>query len=289
MCGQAEGVLGLAARGLRLLLRDFLGQAAEEEFVGLAEGELEEHVGPAQEGAAQGLLPPPALDAAVVAGEQDVGHGPVAELGRAGVVRILQQAGGVRVVLRAGGVAQHAGPQPGHGVHNRQRGQLAAGEHKVAERDFVGGQVLADALVKAFVAPADEGQARLLGQGLGDGLGEGPALRGHQDDGRTVGGAGRAEDGLDGGEDRLGLHNHAAAAAVGQVVGDVVFAAGVVADVVHLHVEQAGGLGALEDGLLHVGLADGGEEGEQVEAEHGGIVMRKSEVRGRRSEGGSGD
>ncbi len=77
------------------------------------------------------------------------------------------------------------------------------------------------------------------------------------------------------GKDRLRLHHHPAAAAIGHVVRDLMFAGRVIAEVVEVHADEAGRLRALEDGFAQVGGADFGEEGEEVETQrHDGIVIR---------------
>src|SRR3990172_4464063 len=63
-------------------------------------------------------------------------------------------------------------------------------------------------------------------------------------------------------KDRLRFHDHTAAAAVGRVVGDVVFVRRIVADVVQADGDQIGGLRAFEDAFLQVAVEHGGEEGE---------------------------
>jgi hypothetical protein len=50
-------------------------------------------------------------------------------------------------------------------------GQLAAGQHKIANGDFVRDQVLANALVDAFITAAQQQQPGVLRQLLGDGVG----------------------------------------------------------------------------------------------------------------------
>lgn len=65
-------------------------------------------------------------------------------------------------------------------------------------------------------------------------------------------------------KDRLWLHHHTAAAAVGGIVGNVVLVRRIVADVVGSYSEQARCLRPLEDALLQVAIEHSGEEGEEV-------------------------
>src|SRR6185436_15107107 len=75
-------------------------------------------VGAALPGAAFGLLAPPARDLAVIAGTQHIGHTPTPELGRPGVLGILEQAVGERLFYRRFLVAEHAGNEAGDGLDN---------------------------------------------------------------------------------------------------------------------------------------------------------------------------
>src|SRR5437762_465522 len=68
-----------------------------------------QQVGPPLEGPAQRQAPPPARDLRVEAGEQDLGHRPIAEFRRARVLRVLQEASAVGLFPRRIGAAQHPG------------------------------------------------------------------------------------------------------------------------------------------------------------------------------------
>src|SRR5918998_3456501 len=104
-------------------------------------------------------LQAPGADLLVVSGQQDVGHLPAAVLRRPGVVRIFRMAAerrGERLLERRVAVAERAGLLAQHRVAEHHRGQLAAGEDVLADRDRVAGEVLDDALVEALVAPAQQ-------------------------------------------------------------------------------------------------------------------------------------
>jgi hypothetical protein len=53
-------------------------------------------------------------------------------------------------------VAERAGYQTRYGVHYERGRQFAAREHKIADREFVGCQMIGDALVNAFVPAAQQ-------------------------------------------------------------------------------------------------------------------------------------
>ena len=59
---------------------------------------------------------------------------------------------------------QHPRQQPRHRIHQHHRRQLAARQHEIAQRDFIGHQMLAHPLVHALIVPADQRNARLSGQ-----------------------------------------------------------------------------------------------------------------------------
>jgi len=123
-------------------------------------------------------------------------------------------------------------------------------------------RVLADAVVDALVTTADQPEAvtegQLGGQRLVEAATPGPEQveRSHR-----VGG-------LDGGEQRLGLHHHAGAAAEGRVVHRAVDVGGLVARIVEAEVEQRLLLGLAEQALGAERLDQPGEDGEHVDA-HG--------------------
>src|SRR4051794_25521162 len=146
----------------------------------------------------------PSRDGAVVAGAEHLGH-LVAEEGRgARVVRMLHAAAELlreRLGAQALGVAEGALQTPGDGVDDRHRRDLAAGEDEGAERHLVVGEDGVHALVKALVPPAEQHDLGLGGQLAGDGVAEGTAPRGQDDDaGAVADGGGRlAVDRLEGG------------------------------------------------------------------------------------------
>ena len=104
---------------------------------------------------------------------------------------------------------------------------------------------------------------------------EGSPLGGQQDHraGRL-----RTKHALHGGEDRLGLHHHPAAAAVRLVVGGAVLVGCVVPDVVQGDLQHAGLAGALEDALIQVSGEHFREEGKDVES-HGVILSLEAGAR----------
>ena len=112
------------------------------------------------------LLLAPFLDFAVVAGEQNFRHAPAAEFLGPGVLRAFEPGplGAERFGLRAGLVADDVGQQAHDGVDDDQRGQRAVGQDEIADAKFLVDEMLAHALVDAFVMAADENDALQRGQ-----------------------------------------------------------------------------------------------------------------------------
>ena len=119
---------------------------------------------------AQRLPSSPAIHLAVVARQQDRGHGLAVVLLRPRVSRVLQQAGGERIGPGRC-LLDHAGHQPRHGIDHHQRRQLAAGQHVVADAHWAVSQGLARARRSLRSVPADQRQVlvrrQLPGQGIG--------------------------------------------------------------------------------------------------------------------------
>jgi len=223
-----------------------------------------EEIRAAATGAEEALAAAPAIDLGVVAGAEDAWGGPTSEVGGAGVLGILEQPVVERLFGEGIVRTEDTRELAGDGIDQDERGKFAAGDDDVADGDLAIGEVLADAFVDALVAAADEQQAIVGGEFADERAIEVAALRGEQDDFR--GRLGEGLDVLDGGEERLRLHDHAGAAAERGVIDGVVFVHGPIAELVDGDLDQAGVLSALEDGLVEGAFEHLGEEGEHVEA-----------------------
>ena len=93
----------------------------------------------------------------MVARTQHRWHLHAAEGGGPGVVGVLQQQGAVAFFVEGGGRSHRARQEPHHAVDDRGGGQLAPGEHKIADRDLFVGQG-AYAFVEPLVVAAKEHQ-----------------------------------------------------------------------------------------------------------------------------------
>ena len=183
----------------------------------------------------QGLALLPGLDFFRIAGEQDVGHLPAVEFGRAGVDGRGQQAVLEGVGEGGGFIAQRARKQPDHGVHDDGGRNLAAAEHVVAHRDFARHQVLADAVVDSLVVAAENDQIALAGKRVGDALIEDFAVGGGVDHLVVVAFGFQLLDEVVDGFDH---HHHAGVAAVAVVVRLPVESLAIIADVVDVNLHQ---------------------------------------------------
>ena len=67
-------------------------------------------------------------------------------------------------------VAEHAVAEPRDGLDDHERGELAAGEHDVADAQLAVAAVVEHALVDALVAPAQQREAVEARRARGDGL-----------------------------------------------------------------------------------------------------------------------
>ena len=267
--------------------RSLLAEGLKEAQVFLAQGSVGEQVGAVGEGFAQLLLAAPAADLGVIAVEQDLGDGEPGEFGGSGVVGVVEQAAGtvlgagdalnIRVDLGVGNaetfkftgrfVAEDAGEQAHDGVNDDGGRQFAPGEDVVADGEFFVAVKLIDALVDALVAATDEDDAVEVRELAGDGLGEGAALGAEEDDAGAGGAFGLGWD-AEGGEglgQRLGLEDHALAAAEGAVIHGAVAVMGEGAQVVRREFDVPLGQSAAEDSVFEEAGEEGGEDGDNVE------------------------
>ena len=187
-------------------------------------------------------------------------HALAVELGRTGILRVLEQAsilgGRERLVHVAHLVAQGAGNQAYDGIGNDHSGKLAAREHVVADRQTLIG-IRIRALVDALVATAHKQQALTFEQALGHTLRKRLATGGKE---HHSGLGTLCANGLDGLCDRLDLHEHALPAAVRLVIDSTMAVVRPVAQVIRLKIKKAGLAGAAQDRCGHDGLKHLGKD-----------------------------
>ncbi len=251
-----------------------------------------EEVGAVLEGFLEGHAAAPAPYDVVVAAGERFWDGESAELGGTSVVGVVEESAGAvggagwRLVGSGGGggfggelglaeafeaggvgVAEGSGEEADEGVDDDGGGELTAGENIVADGELAVAEGLVDALVDAFVASAEEDDAVEAGELVGDGLGEGLALGGEEDDGlagEVAGGFGGEVEGVEGVEDGLGLEDHAFSTAEGAIVDGAVTVVGEGTEVVGGDVDLSGSDGAAEDSVLERGGEEVGKDGEDV-------------------------
>ena len=194
--------------------------------------------------------------------QQNVRDRAALPFGGAGVLRVFEQAVVVAFFLKAHVLRQHAGDHAGDAVDQHERGQLAAGEHIVADRDLLVHKRVEHPLVHPFIMPAQHTKIRLFGQLLRFLLGQHRALRRHIHKIRPLPRllAHRAK----AVGDRLGVHHHAAPAAIRIVVGLFLLVERVVADLVTMHLDHAFILRPPENAFAEHPLAHLGEQRHHV-------------------------
>ena len=209
------------------------------------------------------LLPPPALDLAMVTAQQHVGdrHAPVFRGAR--VLGILEQPGREGLVGRRC-LVDDPGQQAQDGVDDDQRRQLPAGQHVVADGHLQVDQ-RPDAVVDALVARTQQHQVLLARQLLGTRLVEPLTTRVEQDADGT--GAPRRHQGVERRGDRLGSQHHAGAAAVRIVIDAAVAPQAPAAQVVSVDLRRTRCQGASWDALGERSREQLREERDDVDAQ----------------------
>ena len=171
------------------------------------------------------------------------------------------------VALRLG---QNARLQAQHAVGHHQGGQLAAGEHIVPNADLLVGYFLNHPLVHPLVMAAHQQKPIVLRQALCLLLGIGLARRRKKNDPGPRAAlllclAQHVHTAVING---LGIHHHAAAAAVGVVVHLALPVQRVIPDLVAMGLDQALAGRAPQNALVQHALAHLGEQGRHVDAHH---------------------
>ena len=152
---------------------------------------------------------------------------PARRAGRLRLVALHLGLGRKRFLAGRSCVAHGARDQARDHVHDHGSAQFPSAENVVADRNLAVRQVLADPLIDALVAPADQHQAAQSGQFLGLVLVQLLALRGKQNDGlagssrNAIRARGHAQ-ALDAFKDRFRLEHHTLAAAEGAVIDSAV-------------------------------------------------------------------
>ena len=140
---------------------------------------------------------------------------------------------------------------------------LSASHHEVANGQLVGGQMVGNALVHILIVAAQQREGLAFGEPRGVRLIEPPPARGQQDDRTALG-----LEGVDRLEERVGLHDHARAAAVRVVVDGAMAVVRVVAEIDNLILYGAGDGGPGRDADRQRAGEELWKDGDDVDAEH---------------------
>src|SRR5215207_495093 len=134
---------------------------------------------------AECLLPAPAPDFGMVSAQEDRRHRETPKGGWPRELRVFEHSLVVGLLGDRGGI-DDPWHQARDGVDDDARGQLAAGQHVVTDRDLLGAQDLDRAVVDPLVASADDRDPLARRELLGNRLLEEPATRRHDEDPRSA-------------------------------------------------------------------------------------------------------
>ena len=180
-----------------------------------------------------------------MAAEQDFGDVPAVEHLGAGIDGCLDKPILEGVAQGALLVSDGSRQQTHHGIGDDRGRQFAAREHIVTNGDFLGNQVLANAVVHTLVVATQDHDVLLERQGIGHGLVELLTVGRGKDDFIILALAFQL---LHATPHGLNLHHHARLATKGVIIHLAVLAQAPVAQVVHVNLHQALVLGPLQDG-----------------------------------------
>jgi hypothetical protein len=162
------------------------------------------------------------------------------------------------------------------GIDHDARGDLAAGQHVVADRDLLPIQNLDRAVVDPLVASADDRDPLTRRQLLGKGLVEEPTTRRHDEDPRS--GEFWSQGRLDCGDDWRGHHHHPGAATIGGAVDRAMTIVRPIADVVDVDLDDTAITGPPQNALVERTREYPGKEREDIES-HEGVLCRSPRFR----------
>ena len=160
-------------------------------------------------------------------------------------------------------VADAAWDEPHNGIGDGGSSQFASREHIVANAEFACDEVLAYALVNAFVMTAKHDEVSFERELVGDVLIEGFSIGAHVNHLVIVA---LGLQGRDAPVDGLALHHHASAATIGVIVNAAPFVGGIVAQIVQLNVDEPFLLCPRQDGFLEEALHHGGQNGDNIDS-----------------------
>src|ERR1700694_1434426 len=201
----------------------------------------------------------PALDLRMVTRAKHLGDGMPLELRGPGVVRVFEEMLVEGFVFGRFFGPEYPGDQPADGIDDHHRGELAAGEHVVPNRDLLVDQVRGDPLIDALVPSADQIEVFVAGQLADQPLVEQFTLW-RQQDHRPF-----AHSRAHRFEDRLRLQHHPRAAAIRHVVDLAVAVVRVIAQVMEAPRDEPVGEPSSGDSGAEGAWEHLGEEGQDLD------------------------
>ena len=196
-----------------------------------------------------------------MSGEEDFRDTPALVFGRTSINGSRQ-----KVVLKGIGegalfVADDAWNNTHDSVGHHGCCQFAACQHIITDADFLGDQVLADAVVDTFIMSSKDDDVLAERQLVGHGLVKLLAIR-RGEDNLVVVALGR--EGADTAVDRLTLHDHPGKTAKGIVIDATVLADSIVAQVMQMDFYESFLLGASQNTLLKKTLDQLRDDGDDI-------------------------
>src|SRR5690349_21737625 len=141
-----------------------------------------QQIRPPQQRQLERLTLAPFPNLAVMARNQHVGNFPLSKLRRPRVVRVVEKTPRKRITRDRVLVPNHSGNQPGDRIDDDKGRQFAPAQHVVADRQLLSGEILAHAIVDAFVSAAEHHDSIETGQAGCLNLSEAPSLGRYQND-----------------------------------------------------------------------------------------------------------
>ena len=205
-----------------------------------------------------------------MARKEHIGHFPALVVCRSRIDGSREQIVLERVAERALFVTDHAWNDAHNCVGHAGRGQLSAREHEVADRNLLGDEMFANAVVDPFVVTAENDEVAFHRKGIGHRLVELFSVGRGENHFVVVTFGFECRDTVING---LALHHHTCESAIRVVVYPTMLVVGVVAQVVHMNFYQAFFLGASQDGGVQEAVEHFGNDGDDVDAHAVFVVL----------------
>src|SRR5579875_3442392 len=223
---------------------------------------------PAAGGTPAGLLAPPRRDLGVVAREQHVGYLDAPKTRGARICGVVKLAASTSERFARGRLGVDCSfQQPDRRIQDGKRGNLAAGQHEVPERELLERIERSKPLVDALVVAANQDEPVQPGKALGVRLREALPGRRREHEDAALGRRGGGEHQIERARQGLQAQNHARAAAVRRIVGALAPFA-IVEKVVQPHARETALDRAADDGQADRRRKHLGKERYHIDGQH---------------------